>query len=53
MSIHELAGRNWRMQLRQRIMTDDITSGRDELGVLLAGALSTLQILISNRRIAR
>ncbi|MEJ0098940.1 MAG: saccharopine dehydrogenase C-terminal domain-containing protein [Pseudomonadota bacterium] len=37
MSIHELAGRNWRMQPRQRIMTDDITSGSDELGVLLAG----------------
>jgi homospermidine synthase len=37
MSIHELAGRNWRMQPRQRIMTDDITAGMDELGVLLAG----------------
>ncbi len=37
MSIHELAGRNWRMQPRQRIMMDDITSGTDELGVLLAG----------------
>jgi homospermidine synthase len=37
LSIHELAGRNWRMQPRQRIMMDDITSGMDELGVLLAG----------------
>jgi homospermidine synthase len=37
MSIHELAGRNWQMQPRQRIMMDDITSGMDELGVLLAG----------------
>lgn len=37
MSIHELAGRNWQMQERQRIMMDDITSGMDELGVLLAG----------------
>jgi len=37
MSIHELAGRNWRLQPRQRIMMDDITSGMDELGVLLAG----------------
>jgi len=37
MSIHELAGRNWRMQPRKRIMMDDIPSGMDELGVLLAG----------------
>ena len=37
MSIHELAGRNWRLQPRKRIMMDDITSGIDELGVLLAG----------------
>ncbi len=37
LSVHELAGRNWQMQPRQRIMMDDITSGMDELGVLLAG----------------
>jgi homospermidine synthase len=37
MSIHELAGRNWKLQPRKRIMMDDITSGMDELGVLLAG----------------
>ena len=37
MSIHELAGRNWHLQPRQRIMMDEITSGMDELGVLLAG----------------
>jgi homospermidine synthase len=37
MSIHELAGRNWQMQSRQRIMMDDVISGMDELGVLLAG----------------
>jgi homospermidine synthase len=37
MSIHELAGRNWRMQDRKRIMMDEITGGVDELGVLLAG----------------
>ncbi len=37
MSIHELAGRNWRMQPRKRIMMDDVTAGMDELGVLLAG----------------
>ncbi len=37
MSVHELAGRNWRMQDRKRIMRDEITSGTDELGVMLAG----------------
>jgi homospermidine synthase len=29
--------RNWEMQSRQRIMNDEIISGRDELGVLLMG----------------
>jgi homospermidine synthase len=37
LSVHELAGRNWEMQASQRIMMEDITSGMDELGVLLAG----------------
>ncbi|CAG1018761.1 partial homospermidine synthase, partial [Burkholderiaceae bacterium] len=37
LSIHELAGRNWEFQERQRILKDDIVSGRDELGVLLMG----------------
>ncbi len=37
LSVHELAGRNWRLQERQRILMDDIVSGIDELGVLLAG----------------
>ena len=36
-SVHELAGRNWRMQDRKRIMMDEIETGIDELGVLLAG----------------
>jgi homospermidine synthase len=36
-SVHELAGRNWRMQDRKRIMMDEIERGSDELGVLLAG----------------
>jgi homospermidine synthase len=36
-SIHELAGRNWQMQARKRILMDEISSGMDELGVLLAG----------------
>ncbi|MDR2214255.1 MAG: saccharopine dehydrogenase NADP-binding domain-containing protein [Nevskiaceae bacterium] len=37
LSIHELAGRNWQMQDHKHIMVADIISGRDELGVLLAG----------------
>jgi homospermidine synthase len=37
MSVHELRARNWAMQERQRIMNDEIISGRDELGVLLMG----------------
>jgi homospermidine synthase len=36
-SLHEFAGRNWHLQDRQRILMDEITSGIDELGVLLAG----------------
>ena len=37
LSVHEFAGRNYTMQERKRIMMDDITSGIDELGVLLYG----------------
>jgi homospermidine synthase len=37
LSLHELAGRNWRIQPRQRLLKDDIVDGRDELGVLLMG----------------
>ena len=37
LSLHEVAGRNWRLQGRQRIMRDEITDGMDELGVLLMG----------------
>ncbi len=36
-SLHELRMRQYRMQERQRILSDDITEGRDELGVLLMG----------------
>ena len=36
-SIHELRQNDWTMQSRQRILNDEITSGRDELGVLLLG----------------
>ncbi|MCI3953220.1 MAG: hss [Burkholderiales bacterium] len=36
-SVHEFAGRNWHLQDRKRILMDEIISGEDELGVLLAG----------------
>ncbi|MBO0739083.1 MAG: homospermidine synthase, partial [Alphaproteobacteria bacterium] len=37
LSLHELAGKNWVVQDRKRLMTDEITTGTDELGVLLMG----------------
>jgi homospermidine synthase len=37
LSVHEFAGNNWHLQDRKRIMLNEITSGIDELGVLLAG----------------
>jgi len=37
LSVHEFAGRNWQLQAHKRILMDDIVSGIDELGVLLAG----------------
>jgi len=37
LSVHELAGRQWRVQARQRILKDDIVAGADTLGVLLMG----------------
>jgi homospermidine synthase len=37
LSVYELAGRNWVIQDRKRIMMDEIVKGVDELGVLLAG----------------
>lgn len=36
-SVLELRMRNWEMQPDQRILNDEIISGRDELGVLLMG----------------
>jgi len=36
-SLHELKMRNYRLQETHRLMTDDIVSGRDELGCLLMG----------------
>jgi homospermidine synthase len=37
LSLHELAGKNWRMQDEKRLLLDEITHGTDELGVLLMG----------------
>jgi homospermidine synthase len=37
LSVHELAGRNWRVQEHKRILSTEIVAGIDELGVLLAG----------------
>ena len=36
-SLHELAMRNYQLQTDQRILGDEITEGRDELGCLLMG----------------
>lgn len=36
-SLHELKMSNYELQVNQRIMDDDIISGKDELGVLLLG----------------
>jgi len=36
-SVHELAGKNWKLQEKQRVLMDDIEEGTDELGVLLMG----------------
>jgi homospermidine synthase len=37
LSVHEFAGNNWHLQSHKRIMLNEISSGVDELGVLLAG----------------
>ncbi|MDA8254948.1 MAG: saccharopine dehydrogenase NADP-binding domain-containing protein [Betaproteobacteria bacterium] len=37
LSMHEMAGRNWRPQRNRRIIRDEIATGMDELGVLLMG----------------
>jgi homospermidine synthase len=37
LSLHELAGKNWQLQSRKRLMMDEIVEGIDELGVLLLG----------------
>jgi homospermidine synthase len=37
LSLHELAGKNWRTQAEKRLMMREIAHGTDELGVLLMG----------------
>jgi homospermidine synthase len=37
LSLHELGGKNWRLQCQKRLMMDEIIAGVDELGVLLMG----------------
>jgi len=37
LSVHELAGKNWKIQPAKRLMMDEIVRGMDELGVLLMG----------------
>ncbi len=37
MSMHEISGKNLHQQKRQRLIVNEITDGRDELGVLLMG----------------
>jgi len=38
LSLHELAGKNWALQTRRRLMMEEIVKGIDELGVLLMGS---------------
>ena len=37
LSLHELAGRNWKLQPVRRVVKDELVGGMDELGVLLMG----------------
>jgi homospermidine synthase len=37
LSLHELQARNWKPQTQERVLKEEITSGVDELGVLLMG----------------
>jgi len=37
LSLHEIAGKNWKLQPEKRLMVEEITTGMDELGVLLMG----------------
>jgi homospermidine synthase len=37
LSLHEFSGKNWQLQRLKRLMMEEISSGTDELGVLLMG----------------
>src|SRR5215472_16889822 len=37
LSLHEFAGKNFELQVRKRLMMEEIAAGTDELGVLLMG----------------
>lgn len=37
LSIHEIAGKNWKIQAEKRLMMNEIVKGVDELGVLVMG----------------
>ena len=37
LSLHELAGKNWKLQENKRLVVEEIDKGMDELGVLLMG----------------
>jgi homospermidine synthase len=37
LSLHEFAGKGWRLQDRKRLMMEEIAAGTDELGVLMMG----------------
>lgn len=37
LSVHEFAGKNWQLQKAKRLMMEEISTGVDELGVLLMG----------------
>jgi homospermidine synthase len=37
LSLHEFAGKNWQLQSKKRLLMEEITTGVDELGVLLMG----------------
>ncbi|MEN9904422.1 MAG: hypothetical protein RLZZ555_987 [Pseudomonadota bacterium] len=53
LSLHEFAGRNWRLQSIQRIVRDEIVAGVDELGVLLMGQAGGIYWYGSRLDIAR
>ena len=37
LSLHEFSGKNWQLQRLKRLMMEEISSGTDELGVLMMG----------------